>query len=133
GRLSRQPDIVVVGAGLIGCVVARELARRGLDVTVLERDSPGRRATWAAAGMLSPLSEAEHGPFLELADASLSLYADFARALREETGIDVEYRTRGKLHVAFDGDDVAIRALAAQPGADRFDVALLDGKQAREL
>jgi glycine oxidase len=126
-------DVVVIGAGVIGCAIARELAGRGLAVTVVERDSPGRRATWAAAGMLSPFGEAAHGPFLELADESLTRYASFAHALRDETGIDVEYRTRGKLHVALDGADEPLRALAAEPAAARFDVHLMDGAAAREL
>jgi glycine oxidase len=129
-----RPDVVVVGGGVIGCSVARELARRGSSVVVVERDSPGRRATWAAAGMLSPLGESGGtGPFLELADASLRLYAAFALALREESGIDVEYRTGGKLHVALDGDDAELHVLATSPAADRFGVRLLDGAEARRL
>jgi glycine oxidase len=134
--LSRRgrADVVVIGAGVIGCAVAREVARRGMSVVVVERDSPGRRATWAAAGMLSPLGEAgTGGPFLELADESLSRYASFAQALREESGIDVEYRTNGKLHVAVDGADESLTKLAAEPVAQRFDVRLLDGAEARSI
>jgi glycine oxidase len=129
-----RPDVVIVGAGVIGCAVARELARRGAKVTVVERDSPGRRATWAAAGMLSPLGEAGGGgPFLELADESLTRFAAFAASLREESGIDVEYRTAGKLHVALPEGDAELVALASDPVAARFDVTLLDGAEAREL
>ena len=39
---------------------------------------------------------------LEEARASLALYADFARELHEATGIDIEYRTEGTLHLAWD-------------------------------
>lgn len=128
-------DVVIIGAGVIGCSIARDLVARGKSVIVVERDSPGRRATWAAAGMLSPLGEAGGaGPYLELGDASLDRFASFAQSLREETGIDVEYRTNGKLHVALDGDvDAELRALAAGPLANRFDVTLLAGQEAREL
>jgi glycine oxidase len=129
-----QADAIVVGGGIIGCAVARELALRGLSVTVMERDSPGRRATWAAAGMLSPLGEAmDDGPFLALAEDSLRRYASFVHGLREASGIDVEYRTNGKLHVALDGEDDTIRALAAHPAAARFDVRVMDGDGARAL
>jgi glycine oxidase len=128
-----RTDVVVVGAGVIGCAVARELARRGASVQVIERDSPGRRATWAAAGMLSPLGEAGGGgPFLELADESLTRFAAFANALHEESGIDVEYRAAGKLHVAFE-DAVDLHALATDPAAVRFDVNLLAPSAVREL
>jgi glycine oxidase len=129
-----KPDVVVIGAGVIGCAVARQLARAGASVQVIERDSPGRRATWAAAGMLSPLGEAGgSGPFLELANESLTRFAEFAQALHDESGIDVEYRKTGKLHVAFDGNDAALHALATDPVAARFEVSLLEPAAAREL
>jgi carbonic anhydrase/acetyltransferase-like protein (isoleucine patch superfamily) len=104
GIVSRRgrADVVVVGARRHRLRHRSGTRTRGLSVVVVERDSPGRRATWAAAGMLSPLGEAgTAGPFLELADESLRRYASFAQALREESGIDVEYRTNGKLHVAW--------------------------------
>jgi glycine oxidase len=126
-------DVVIIGAGIIGCAAARELARRGVSVIVVERDSPGRRATWAAAGMLSPFGEGGSGAFLELADESLNRFGTFARALQDESGIDVEFRTSGKLHVAPAGADADLLALAAEPMAARFDVTLLDGAAARRL
>jgi glycine oxidase len=129
-----RADVVVIGGGVIGCAIAWEAAQRGLSVVVAERDSPGRRATWAAAGMLSPLGEAgTAGPFLDLADASLQLFAAFADGLQQQSGIDIEYRTNGKLHVALDGADASLRALAATPAAQRFEVRLLDGDGARGL
>ena len=48
------PDVIVIGAGVIGLAVARALAQRNLRVVVLERGEPGREASWAAAGMLAP-------------------------------------------------------------------------------
>ena len=127
-------DVVIVGAGAIGCAIARELAIRGVDVIVVDRDAPGRQATWAAAGMLSPLGEALHGgPFLELADESLTRFEGFARSLHAETGIDVEYRTHGRLHVSLGDADDELDAIAASPVAARFDVSRLDGDAARDL
>jgi glycine oxidase len=129
-----RADVVVIGGGVVGCAVARELAQRGMSVVVVERDSPGRRATWAAAGMLSPLGEAgTEGPFLDLADESLRRFASFAHGLQQESGIDVEYRTNGTLHVALDGADAPLQALAAAPAARRFEVQLLDADAARSL
>jgi glycine oxidase len=130
-----QADVAIVGAGVIGCAIACELAGRGLRVIVVERDSPGRQASWAAAGMLSPFGDATaSGPFLELADESLRRYASFATALRDETGIDVEYRTNGRLHVSLGHADLELLcALAEAPGATRFDVTHMDGDAARRL
>ena len=47
-----MPDVIVVGAGLIGLAIAYELAQRGGAVTVYDRDEPARAASWAGAGML---------------------------------------------------------------------------------
>lgn len=43
-------DVVVVGAGVIGLLTARELALAGLRVTLVERGESGREASWAEAG-----------------------------------------------------------------------------------
>jgi len=39
-------SIVVVGAGIIGVTIAYELQRRGLSVTLVDRDAPGRGASY---------------------------------------------------------------------------------------
>jgi glycine oxidase len=94
-------DVVVVGGGAIGCAIACELAARGLSVALLERGEPGGEASWAAAGLLSPQSDArEPGPFFDLCLESRSLYAEWSRALEEETGLAVGYRTTGILRCA---------------------------------
>ena len=65
-------DIVVVGAGIVGCAIAYELARRGASVEVVDTRSPGMGATQASAGVLAPYLEAEDGTaLLELATRSL--------------------------------------------------------------
>ena len=130
----RTADVVIIGGGVIGCAIARALALRGVKVMVLERDSPGRHASWAAAGMLSPLGEAGGGgPFLELSDESLKRYAAFAAALREEANIDVEYHRSGKLHVSLGDDDDRLRAFAADITSQRFELDLVSGDVARDM
>jgi glycine oxidase len=131
--LTAAPDVLVIGGGAIGCAVAWELARRHVTVTVVERGAPCREATWAAAGMLSPLGHADRSPaMLQLATTSLDLWPGFAADLLESTGVDVEYRTSGALHVAF--DDAEARALEdfVRRGGD-FGTELLSAEDAREL
>ena len=102
------PDVLVVGGGVIGCAIARRLALRGARVTLLERDEPGAHASWAAAGMLSPLAEAdEPGPFLDLLLDSRALFPALADELARETGIGIAYRTEGTLLVALTAADEA--------------------------
>jgi glycine oxidase len=100
-------DVVVIGGGVIGCAVAWRLAEQGLEVAVIERDVPGRAASWAAAGMLSPLGETRHHPhFLALAQTSRFRYPNFLEELRDVSGLDIEFGAPGKLEVAFDGAEL---------------------------
>ena len=111
-ELPRSADVVVIGGGVIGLTIARALAQRGVrDVCLIERSALGTEASFAAGGILAPQAEADRADeFFELACRSRDLYAGFAAALREETGIDVELDTTGTLYVALrDGDELEKR------------------------
>jgi glycine oxidase len=110
--------ISVVGGGIIGCATAWELARAGCAVTLFERATPGAEASSAAAGILAPLGDSPESAFAALALASWRLYPALAEELRELTGIDVEYVTRGTIYPLLSVDDVR-RAEARV--ADRLD------------
>ncbi|HWZ90122.1 MAG TPA: glycine oxidase ThiO [Polyangiaceae bacterium] len=102
------PDVLIIGGGIMGTASAWELARHGATVVVLERSVPGAEASSAAAGILGAQAEAHApGPMAELCLASRARYAKFARALGEETRIDVGYRECGVLRVAFERRAVA--------------------------
>ena len=49
-------DVIILGGGVIGCAVAYELARRSVDVLLIDKSLPGR-ASSASAGGLWPLGE----------------------------------------------------------------------------
>ena len=49
-----KPDVLIVGAGVIGGSLAWELARAGVSVTIVDRGAVGCGASSAAAGLLSP-------------------------------------------------------------------------------
>jgi len=101
-------SVVVVGAGIIGCAIARELAVRGVVCTVIDDRPVGGGATQASAGMLAPYVEAhERGPLLDLAVRSLDLYDDWIAPVRAESAIAVEYRRIGTLEVALDPERAA--------------------------
>ena len=111
-------SVIVVGAGIIGCAVARELAARGVACTVIDDRPVGGGATRASAGMLAPYVEAhERGPLLDLAVRSLNLYDDWIAAVRRESDVDVEYRRIGTLEIALDPMHAAdLRRHAAPAG-----------------
>lgn len=128
-------DVVVIGGGVIGCALAGELARRGVRVTVVERERPGAGASSVAAGMLAPLPESSGlGSFYSLAWASLELYPAFVARLLEATGIDVGYRRDGKLEVALDeAREAALRAAYSRYREGGHEVEWLDGAELRRL
>lgn len=95
-----QADVVVIGAGLIGMGIARELHRRGVSVEVYEQGKMGCEASWAGAGMLSALQVEPESPLRPLALASARLYGSFVRQLRDESGLPVEHRESGTLVIA---------------------------------
>jgi glycine oxidase len=131
----RAADVGIVGGGVAGLAVARELARRGLRVVVVEGGEPGGGASSAAAGMLAPQAEAdERDAFFELLCASRELYPSFAEALREESGIDIELERTGTLYLALsdlDAEEVEKR-FAWQTGAGLV-VERLTAEEARSL
>jgi glycine oxidase len=100
-------EVVVIGGGVIGLTIARALALRGVrDVCLIERARLGSEASFAAAGMVLPQVEAAtKDDFFTLACRSRDLYASFAGALHDETGIDVELDTTGTLYLALNSTD----------------------------
>jgi glycine oxidase len=106
-----SPDIVVVGAGIVGCAVAYELARRGASVRVIESRIVGGGATQASAGVLAPFIEAQEGSaLLDLTVRGLQVFDDFVAHVSADAGA-VEYRRTGTLEVALeDSELVELRA-----------------------
>jgi glycine oxidase len=96
-----SPDALIVGGGIIGLACARELAREGLKVEVLERLSAGAEASLAAAGMLAPLAEAPvPGPFFDACRTSRDLWMSWVPELQDESGLTIDHDTSGALLVA---------------------------------
>jgi glycine oxidase len=108
--MAHQPaaDAVVVGGGVIGLGIAWRAATAGMTVTVVD-EAPGRGASWAAAGMLAPVTEVHYGerPLLDLNLAAAGRWPSFAAEVEEASGRPVGYRPGGTLAVARDADDNA--------------------------
>lgn len=134
--MRRSAEHVVIGAGVIGLAIARELARRGGEVVVLDRGAGGAQATHAAGGMLAPVSEAEiePAPLVEFGLDSLARYAGFVAALERETGLGCGLRSAGTLWAALDRDDLAeLRHLADTLAARGLAARELTAEAVREI
>ncbi len=127
--------VVVVGGGCIGLGIAGELGREH-EVELFDKGPVGRGASYAAAGMLGPIMEVEfHEPeLLELGMASHGMYPDFAKDLREQTGVDPGLRTEGTLYVAVDPPEVEeMNRLYEYQQRVGLDVEKVSPSQAREM
>lgn len=103
----KPPEVIVIGAGIVGCTVAYELAKSGAPVHVIETRAPGQGATRASAGILAPHIEGHGSDLLRnLGKRSLELYDAFMTRLRRDSGRDVFYQRNGTFELAFSHADV---------------------------
>jgi glycine oxidase len=101
----RRYDAVLAGGGVIGAAIAFELSRAGLQVGVFDAQEPGREASWASAGIISPAPEGPGMiPLVPLSKASAALYPNFIQAVEELSGHAVGYRPDGAVEVFCEGD-----------------------------
>lgn len=102
-------DVAIIGGGIIGSSIAFELASAKLRVLVLDRQQPGREASWAAAGMLSASPDSPEAlPLVALAKESLRFYPAFVGEVEESSGRSVDYTREGALqiyHASHDEDE----------------------------
>ena len=106
--ISSSTDVAIIGGGVTGCFLAYELAKRGVQATVLEKTSFGAGASGASAGMISPLWHIDHDvpAMFRLGLRSLELFPGVAAEL-SEAGVDPEFRQNGVLKLAFSDEEAA--------------------------
>lgn len=94
-------DAVIVGAGINGLLVARELINEGASVRLIERGVCGQEASWSGGGIISPLYPWRYSDAVTaLASWAQDFYPRLVDSLRAETGIDPELDAHGLLVLA---------------------------------
>ena len=128
-------DVVIAGGGLIGGAIALELSHAGLRVAVFEKGEPGREASWASAGILSPAPESPAMiPVIPLAKASMSLYPEFVAKAEEISGQSVGFRPLGTMDALFSRDAARdLSTLIALHHGLGLKAEALQPEEAREL
>lgn len=122
-------DVIVVGAGVVGALTARELARYDLKVLVLEAEPD------AAMGATKANSAIVHGGFAEGPETlkgrlCIAGRRSFAQLEQE---LNFGYRVTGSLVVSFDPDTVRLQALGDKGRANGVDdLELWSGARARD-
>lgn len=100
-------EMVIVGGGVAGCSVAYNLALAGVKVTIIEREGIGSQASGFSAGGLNPLQGTGiPGSLSAIAMESFRMHRDLWPVLKEDTGIDYEWRIITLVKAAFDENDL---------------------------
>ena len=107
--MPESADVVVIGAGVVGCSVAYYLAREGINVTLLEREAIGSGASAHATGSLSLLgAEFSPGASFQMARASYAEFPQLVTELEAATGMDLLYQRRPSLRLALDEEEASM-------------------------
>jgi glycine oxidase len=128
--MSKQPDVLIIGGGVIGLTTAYFLAREGVQVEAMDKGDFGQEASWAGAGILPPCSLPHaRTPLEQLRAHSVALYPRFSAELRDRTGVDNGYLRSGGLQFTAALDE------ASEEGWRNDGIALemVDGKRLRDL
>jgi glycine/D-amino acid oxidase-like deaminating enzyme len=129
GPSSKQINVTVIGAGIVGSAIAYTLAKRGATVTVIDKGRPGGSATshsfaWINATAKHPVS------YHNLNRRSLGMWDRFARDL----DVDVGLRWGGQMEwAATDAGAVELKLRADQLHAWGYPCQILDGAQMAKL
>ncbi|MGE3166269.1 MAG: NAD(P)/FAD-dependent oxidoreductase [Planctomycetota bacterium] len=94
-----MPDVIVVGAGVIGLACSWRLAQGGQRVLLLEAKRPGAGASGAALGSLIPASVLRDGPVPALQRESLARFEAFCREVEAVSGRATEFNRCGRLEI----------------------------------
>lgn len=121
-----EADVAIVGGGLIGCMAAYYLSKRGRSVVVLDRGLVGGESSGVSFGSLR--LQGQHGIELPLALRSHALW----EGIEAELGDSLEFVQKGHVHLALNADHVArLEQNAAEMRPFGLSVELVDGAEAR--
>ena len=128
-----MPDVIVIGAGIVGCAVSDALLRQGCRVRLIDPRGVGLGATQASAGMLTPFSEGrDHATLEALGARSLGMYDAFIERTVGAANRPHWYARTGSLEVAVteaERDDLRVRA--ADHATRGIDSSFLAGADVR--
>lgn len=132
------PDVLIVGAGVVGVSIACGLIDAGARVCVLDGDDSDFSASRGNFGMISISNKGfSNLPYFRLSLASRRLWPAFAEDLCDKSGIDPAFDARGKIYLSVGHEEFAAHAakiedFAHRVGAD-YRHELLDRREVQQL
>lgn len=126
--LPNSAQVIVVGGGIVGCSVAYHLAKRGVEVLLLERHRLTSGSTWHAAGLVGQLRSSAN--ITRLLGYSVELY----EKLEAETGLATGWKRNGGLRLACNADRwTEVKRQATTGKSFGLEMHLLGPKEAQAL
>jgi glycine oxidase len=117
--MARNPDVAIVGGGVIGLTCAYFLARAGFRVELFDRGDLGKEASWAGAGIIPPGNpERSATPLDRLRAIGAAEFPEFSRALHDLTGIDNGYLRCGGVEFFPRGESAGVLPLWQSEGIE---------------
>jgi len=114
-NLKQIPDFLVVGAGINGLLVSRNLLALGASVTLIDQGEVARESSWAGGGIVSPLYPWRYSPAVTaLANWAQRYYPRLVQDLLAETGVDAEFEPCGLLMLDAPDQSDAVSWAASQ-------------------
>jgi glycine oxidase len=133
---AHRADVVVVGGGIVGASIAYVLAKEGVEVCILERDSIGSGSTGHGHGVISLVGkDFRPGPHFALGVASARMYAKFAERVHEDGGIDPHYHELDGISFALIEEEERIfrEFMAREDAQEQLEMRWIGVDEAREL
>jgi glycine/D-amino acid oxidase-like deaminating enzyme len=135
----READVAVIGGGLVGAAIAWGLACAGARVVVLDEGDVAFRASRGNFALVWVQGKGLGLPeYAAWTKGSSDAWADLARMLREQTGLDVAFRRPGGFHLCLSEREAENRAhmlarLHNQPAMVRYDYEMLDAARVKAM
>ena len=132
--MADSPDVVVVGAGVIGSAIAYYLSIEGAKVVLLEQEAIGSGASAHATGSMNLLgTEFTPGPSFEMGLESYRMFADLVPRLEEDTGMDLLCQRKPSLRLALEeSEEILIKDLMVWQ-QEYVPISWIDGEEVRRL
>ena len=125
----KNPDAIVIGAGVVGTCSALSLVNAGLKVLVIDRGAVASGTTGAGEGNIL-VSDKEPSPELTLALRSRDAWFE----LNTDIGGGFELEAKGGVVISRSQSGIAnLKKLSAQQASCGIEVVELDAKGIREI
>ncbi|MCF6409531.1 NAD(P)/FAD-dependent oxidoreductase [Pseudalkalibacillus salsuginis] len=122
-------DVVVIGAGIIGCSVAYHLSKAGYTVALVDKGDVAS-GTSSRCDAVALICDKKPGIDTEMGFTSIQLY----KKLAKELSFDFEFSSRGSLYVCETDQELEIaNYYVNEQAAAGYDMKMVDGKELLDI